>query len=349
MSRSFRARLSRLVALFVAILLALGAGAAQACTTTPSISTDFGTFSAQSVKQGAIPSQFSRAGLNCPTSAVVLLGINYIRAKFQSKNGMKLMNGTNAIAYTASADPAGTTQFTQNGTIDYMQNNLLNVLGLLGGSNADMPIYVKPAGGTLPAQGVYTDRITITWNWYLCPGVNALIVCVGTPDQGANVTSVIDVTLTVGAKSVLLTTSTGTTWDPVNGTSNPKALPGGKRRMIVSVTNPDLVPVDNNTLGLNLAVPAGTSMALDGDGTGSGAFLIFTDGTPASSLALTYTAPGSTTDDVDFSSDRGVSWTYVPVVGDTVSQAAITNVRVRPRGAMAAGSRFSLSVSLKTK
>ncbi|MBB4858903.1 hypothetical protein HNO88_002229 [Novosphingobium chloroacetimidivorans] len=341
--------MSRVLALLLATLLAFSAGSAQACTATPSLATDFGTFSAQSVKQAAIPSQFSRAGLTCPTSAIVLLGINYIRAKFQSKNGMKLMNGTNAIAYAASADPGGAAAFTQNGTIDYMQNNLLNVLGLLGGSNADLPIYVKPSGGALPPPGIYTDRITMTWNWYLCPGVNALLICLGTPVQGTNVITVVEVTMTVGAKSVLLTTSTGTTWDPVNGTSNPKALPGGKRRMIVGVTNPDLVPVDSNTLWLNLAVPSGTSVALDGDGTGTGSFLLFTDGTPASTLALSYTAPGSTTDDVDFSSDSGASWNYVPVQGDSVSQAAVTNVRVRPKGGMAAGSRFSLSVALKTK
>lgn len=341
--------MSRAMALLLAAMLALCAGAAQACTVTPGVPTDFGTFSAQSVKQAAIPSQFSRGGLSCPTSAIVLLGINYMRAKFQSKNGLKLMNGTNAIAYTASADPGATAPFAQNTTVDYMQNNLLNALGLLGGSNADLPIYVKPTGGTLPPPGVYTDKITLTWNWYLCPGVNALIVCLGTPDQGSNVTTVIDVTLTVGAKSVLLTTSTGTTWDPVNGTSNPKSLPGGKRRMIVNVTNPDLVPVDKDTLGLNLWVPVGTSVALDGDGTTSGSFLNFTEGTPASALTVNYATPGSATDDVDFSSDRGVSWNYVPVAGDTISQSAVTNVRVRPKGTMAAGSRFSISVSLTTK
>ena len=341
--------MSRVLAILVAMIAALCAGGAQACTVTPAVPTDFGTFSAQSVKQAAVPSQFSRAGLSCPSSAIVLLGVNFIKGKFQSKNNMKLMSGSNAIAYTASADPGASVHFTQNGTVDYMQNNLLNALGLLGGSNADLPIYVKPSGGVLPPPGIYTDKITMTWNWYLCPGVNAALVCLGTPDQGINVTTVIDVTLTVGPRSILLTTSSGTIWDPVNGTANPKALPGGKRRLIVYVANPDLVPVDANTLSLNLAVPAGTLIALDGDGTGSASFLNFTDGSPVSTLALTYSSPGSTSDDVDFSSDRGASWTYVPVAGDSVSQAAVTNIRVRPRGAMAAGSRFSVSVPLTTK
>jgi hypothetical protein len=341
--------LFRLVALFLAVLTAAFATNARACTKTDLVATDFGTFSAQSVKQNAVPSQFSRGGLTCPTSTIVLLGGNYITGKFQSKNVLKLVSGANSISYTASAAPGSVGPYSQNGTVDYMQNNLLNVLGLLGGSSADLPIYIKPVGGTLPPPGVYTDRITMTWNWYLCPAVNTLFVCLGTPSQGTNVVTTIDVTLTIGPKSILLTTSTETTWDPVNGTTFPKALPGGRRRLALNVTNPDLVSIDNNTLGLNVAVPAGTMIALDGDGTSSGTFLSSKDGTPASSLTLSYTAPESTADDVDFSSDRGLTWGYVPVAGNDTSQAAVTNVRLRPKGTMAAGSQFGLSIALKVK
>ncbi|HEX7874388.1 MAG TPA: spore coat protein U domain-containing protein [Sphingobium sp.] len=340
--------MKRLIALLAVLLLGCVPVMAGACTSTSNVTTDFGTFSPQSVKQSAVPAQVSRAGLSCQPSVIVLLGINYIRAKFKSDNGLKLVQGANAIPYVASPDAAATVAFTQNGTVDYMQNNLLNILGLLGGSNADMPIYIKPSSGTLPPVGVYTDRITITWDWYLCPGVNVAIICIGTPDYGI-ATTVIDVKLTVGPKTVQLTTSTGTTWDPVNGTLYPKSLPGGRRRMAVEVFNPDLVAVDTNTLGLNLAIPAKTSVALDGDGTASSAFLLFTDGSPASSLAITYTSPSSSSDDVDFSSDNGATWTYVPVSGNDTSQAAVTNIRVRPRGAMAASSRFTLSVSLKVR
>jgi hypothetical protein len=341
--------LPRLLALILAIVAATLATNASACTKTDAVATDFGTFSSQSIKQNAVPSQFSRAGLLCPTSTIVLLGGNYIAGKFQSKNAMKLVSGANSISYTASAAPGSVGPYSQNGTVDYMQNNLLNVLGLLGGSNADLPIYIKPVGGALPPPGIYTDKITMTWNWYLCPSVNALFVCLATPSQGTNVVTTIDVTLTVGPRSILLTTSSGTTWDPVNGTAFPKALPGGRRRLALNVTNPDLVAIDNNTLGLNVAVPSGTMIALDGDGTSSGAFLSSMDGTPASSLTVTYSAPESTADDVDFSADRGATWSYVPVPGNDASQAAVTNVRLRPKGTMAPGSQFGLSIALKVK
>lgn len=348
---------SRLLALILAAIMACWSGAVMACAVSTAGPADYGPFSPQAVKQAAAPAQTSPIGLKCQTPTVLLFSNNYIRGKLHSDNNLTLVNGANSIAYTASADPAGSFKFTQDGTIDYMQNNLLDLLGLLG-KNADLPLSIRPTGVTLPVTtlqptgvppppGVYTDKITMTWNYYVCT-INLAGVCGGLK-QGTNVTTVLNITLTVGLKSVVLTTTTGTTWDPVNGTTNPKSLPGGKRRMIVSIANPDIVPVDNNTLGLNLAVPSGTSVALDGDGTSTPTFVQSTDGTPASNLAITYINPSSTTDDVDFSSDRGLTWTYVPIVGDDTSQAAVTNVRLRPKGTMAAGSQFSLSVALKTK
>ncbi|MEG3178936.1 protein CsuE, partial [Sphingomonas sp. RB3P16] len=58
------------------------------------------------------------------------------------------------------------------------------------------------------------------------------------------------------------------------------------------------------------------------------------------SLAVIYTSPSSTTDDVDFSSNNGSSWTYDP----SATPRAVTNVRIRPRGTMAAGSKYTVSL-----
>lgn len=338
------------------IFAALGAAAAfgvaapaQACTVTTSLTTDLGSFSPAAVKNAVVPAAYSKAGLTCTPSLIVLLGGNYIKAKFHSANNLKLVNGASQISYVPSPDAAATVTWTQDQTVDYMQNNLLNVLGLLGGSSAEFPLYVKPSSATAMPVGDYTDRITITWSWYICQGLGIGPLCAGTPDQNTGTpTTTIDVTLHVTAKTITLTTTTSTTWDPVNGTSFPKSLPLGRKRMTISAANPDLVAADLNSIGLNVAVPARTMIALDGDGSSS-TFLQYTDGTPASSLALIYTSPSSTSDDVDFSSDNGVSWTYYPVAGSDVSQAAVTNVRLRPRGSMAANSNFSVSLPLKTK
>jgi hypothetical protein len=61
----------------------------------------------------------------------------------------------------------------------------------------------------------------------------------------------------------------------------------------------------------------------------------FANGTPSSTLTWTFTALNSNTDDIDFSNDGGATWTYVPVPGADGSDAAVTTLRLRPKGSMA--------------
>lgn len=337
----------------LASLLVAGCAAvalpANACTLVPSVTSTSGPFSPAAVKAAAVPAQSTRAGLTCDPSLVVLLGGTYIRATLRSTNGYKLLRtgGGGSIDYVASADAAGSYRFTTAApTIDYMQNNLLNLLGLLGGSSADLPFFVKPSSGVLPPVGSYTDRVTIDWSWYLCPGGVSILggLCLGRESKGVNQRATVDVTLTVAARSVTVAVTSVIVWDPANEANNPKDLPGSRRRVALGIANPDLVALDAGTLALVLPTPPRTLVALDGDGVSTGAAIRMTEGAPASGVAIRYDGPSSTTDDVDFSADSGASWAFVPVAGDSVSQGRVTHVRVRPRGAMAPSSSFSVSV-----
>jgi hypothetical protein len=331
-----------------AILLSQGA---HACTLTADVTATLSPYSPAAVKAGAVPAVPSRAGLMCDTAVLVLLSDNAIKAKFHSENGLTLkqQSGSATVDYAASVDPSGTYAFGQDTTINYMQNNLLNLLGLLGGSSADLPIYVKPkATATLPPVGVYTDRITIDWDWKMCTGIGALGLCIGILDQGVG-RSTITVTLNVTPQNMTMTVTSATTWDPISGTLNPKAFPGSKRRQSLTVNNPDIVAVDTGTVQLVLPTPTGTMVALDGDGTGIGAAIRLADGAPASGMALSYVGPGDSGDDVDFSSDGGASWAYAPAAGNAASQRAITHVRLRPRGAMAKQSNFTVSLPYQVR
>ena len=62
--------------------------------------------------------------------------------------------------------------------------------------------------------------------------------------------------------------------------------------------------------------------------------MIFVNGSPSSALTWTFTALNSTTDDVDFSNDGGVTWTYVPVPDANGYDGAVTTLRLRPKGTM---------------
>ncbi len=125
-------------------------------------------------------------------------------------------------------------------------------------------------------------------------------------------------------------------YDPVNVTTNPKFVPGGALQYVVTVTNPGAA-VTTNTLVITDPVPASLRMFVGNIG-GTGKPVVFYDGAPSSTLTFTFTSLSSTTDDVDFSNNGGVSWTYTPVPDGQNYDAAVTNVRIRPKGSMAAGS-----------
>lgn len=79
-------------------------------------------------------------------------------------------------------------------------------------------------------------------------------------------------TLTIVKSSVLVS-------DPVNGTTNPKAIPGAIVRYTLSVSNTGNLAVDNNTVFMVDSLPATLSV-------GTAASPAFAQGTPSSTLSL---------------------------------------------------------------
>ncbi len=134
----------------------------------------------------------------------------------------------------------------------------------------------------------------------------------------------------VHAKTVAVVT------DPFNNTTNPKSIPGSVQNYTLRVTNQGTGPVDNDSLVVIDPVPAGTDLqVLDLGAPGSGP-VTFSNGSPSSALSFTFTALGSTTDNLDFSNDGGATWTYVPAANANGVDPAVTHLRVRPVGTMAA-------------
>ncbi|MDQ2701449.1 MAG: hypothetical protein M3Y70_01235 [Pseudomonadota bacterium] len=120
--------------------------------------------------------------------------------------------------------------------------------------------------------------------------------------------------------------------DQVNGTSNPKAIPGAIMEYQIIVTNPAAGPVDTDSVFLVDPVPDQLELRVaDIGGTGSGP-ISFTDGSPGSGLAYTFTALSSSTDDVAFSNDEGATWVYTPVPGVDGVDPSVTHIRINPKG-----------------
>ena len=131
--------------------------------------------------------------------------------------------------------------------------------------------------------------------------------------------------------------------DPVNGVSSPKAIPGAVVEYQLVLTNPASTQIDSGSLVVTDPVPPQVDLVVgDIAGVGSGP-VRFDEGTPPSGLSYTFAGLASATDNVDFSSDNGATWTYVPTPDSAGRDPAVTDIRIRPQGAFAANNaQFSL-------
>ncbi|MDJ0941512.1 MAG: hypothetical protein QNJ00_17245 [Woeseiaceae bacterium] len=138
-----------------------------------------------------------------------------------------------------------------------------------------------------------------------------------------------------------------TLWDPFNGSTNPKAVPGATVLYTISVTNQGLGTVDGDSLAVTDTVPADTSLYVD---TSGGDPIVFIDGPTSSGLTFTYAIAAT------FSNQPGGGppYTYVPVPDAQGFDPAITGFRINPTGAMNAASggntpSFNLQVRVRVE
>jgi uncharacterized repeat protein (TIGR01451 family) len=126
--------------------------------------------------------------------------------------------------------------------------------------------------------------------------------------------------------------------DPVNGTTNPKYIPGAKAQYTVTITNQGGGSSDSNSVIITDPVPTNTKLFVnDLGGVGSGP-VTFTNGSPSSGLTYTFTSLSSSTDDLSFSNNGGASYTYTPTAGADGCDANVTNIQVNPKGTFAPAS-----------
>jgi uncharacterized repeat protein (TIGR01451 family) len=134
--------------------------------------------------------------------------------------------------------------------------------------------------------------------------------------------------------------------DPLNNSTNPKLIPGSYVYYTVTVANPGGVPVTSGSILITDPTPAALSLyvaALPGH-TGPLQF-----GAGSSGATFTFSGLASTADDLEFSNNGGSTWTYVPTANADGVDPAVTHMRIRPKGTMAAGSSFTLNFGYLVK
>lgn len=136
--------------------------------------------------------------------------------------------------------------------------------------------------------------------------------------------------------------------DPANSL-NPRSVPGSTIEYTLLVSNPPGFATSNDTLQILDNFPDTLRLVVaDIDGVGSGP-VRFIDGSPATGLAYSFLALDNAGDSLEFSNDDGATWSYAPVAGGDGTDASVTNIRIRPGGAMAANTSatFMLRFVLK--
>jgi hypothetical protein len=225
--------------------------------------------------------------------------------------------------YVAQADPTGFGEgLTYLGT--YTE-----------GSAADLDASTGTYGpGNINGRAQGTDTTNRFSFRITAPGVAIGTSLTSTSTIGGETSEFSGNVVVNGGPNLQVTKLVSPVLDPVNGASNPKSIPGSTQLYTVRVTNQGAGAVDNNTVLITDKVPANTKLFVGNLGAPGSGPVAFVNGTPSSALTWTFTALNNMADDLDFSSDGGATWVYVPTADAQGCDTAVTDIRMRPKGTM---------------
>ena len=229
------------------------------------------------------------------------------------------------VTVTGSLSGSSVTPVLTNGNSNYVSGNLA-----IGDTASDSD---SGRGNLVVTFTDKIDTITITYgNHTTAPA-----------DPGNQGIGIYDIEMCLPHTTVSVTKVSSVVSDPVNGSANPKAIPGAVVEYLISVTNTGDEPADADSVSVTDDAPADAKMCLASFGGGSGP-IVFYAGSPSSGLTFSYISLDSIADDLEFSSDGGASWNYVPSPDGDGCDGNISAFRVEPGGSFAASATFSLRV-----
>jgi hypothetical protein len=258
--------------------------------------------------------------------------LNYPVLESANLSGMQLVltgfarPGSLVEIFVAAADPS---QFGEGKTylgaaVEGSASDLDNTSGSYGPG---------PVNGIVQGQDT-TNRFRFAIDLSVGVGDGAMLTATATLAGATSEFSGV-VTANRDLPDIVLLKSVQCSSDPVNGSTNPKAIPGAEMLYTVMATNQGLGAVDADSLVIRDAIPVDNSLFVnDIDTPGSGPIL-FEDGATASGLTYTFVALDNTTDDLEFSADGGTNYDYTPVPDADGYDANVTHIRINPDGGFA--------------
>ncbi|MHC8327796.1 Csu type fimbrial protein [Pseudomonas sp. LB1P83] len=167
------------------------------CSVVSTTAAAFGSQSSIAVRTTAQTSSTPNAGLSCTGSLLSLLTNNdHFYATVSSPQSGLLGPTGDVIGYTLYADNSTSYPITRGVAFDFARNGIIDALGLLGSViPKTAPVYLRTTIGSNVAAGVYSETLSIFWNWNYCAGIGAGAICLGR-DIGSG-TATVTVNMTV--------------------------------------------------------------------------------------------------------------------------------------------------------
>lgn len=157
----------------------------------------FGTINSTLVRTTVQPASTTNAGLSCTGSLLSLLTSNdHFYATITSTSAGMVGPTGDVIPYTIYANNTTNFPISRGTRFDFAPNGIIDALGLLNGTSPkSVPLYLRTVVGANVAAGVYTETLSIFWDWNYCSGIGIGSICLGR-DIG-NGTQTLTVTLIV--------------------------------------------------------------------------------------------------------------------------------------------------------
>jgi uncharacterized repeat protein (TIGR01451 family) len=242
------------------------------------------------------------------------------------------LSNTNAVAMAGAAFTDSYPAGVVNAATPAAASSCGGTVTAVAGSGS-----VALSGGTLPAAGSCAVTVNVTGaaagSTTNTIAARAVTTVLAYNDTAASATLAIKLPPTITKASAAYS-------DPVNGTTNPKRIPGGFVNYTITVANSANGAIDNDAVVVVDAIPVNTDLFVGNLGAvGSGPVALLGN---TSLVTYTFTSLASTTDDVSFSNNGGVSFVYTPTANANGVDPNVTHIRINPKGAFGSSTSYQL-------
>jgi spore coat protein U-like protein len=173
-------------------------GAAQAlCSVVGTTPVAFGSISSIAVRTASQTSSTVNGGLSCTGSLLSLLTTSdhFYATVTSSKTGLVGPTG-DVIGYTLYANNSTSYPITRGVAFDFARNGIIDALGLLGSVvPKTAPLFLGTTIGSNVAAGVYSETLSIFWNWDYCSGIGIGNLCIGRDISSGTTTLTVNLTV----------------------------------------------------------------------------------------------------------------------------------------------------------